>query len=402
MDDFECVIESVAYGGDGIARVDGRVVFIPGVIAGERVRAGIVLAKKNFARGELLEVLQASPDRISPCCRTRAGDRVPGCVYDHIAYSAQVALKADQLRNFFRRMPLEASVFQTPVASPKPLHYRNKITLHTDSVRRILGYCEDRSHRVIPIEACPLACEEINAAPRPSAGQLSGVEDVVFRFTRPDGVAIFLKRFGKYTLQRFDQPAKPGNLNEQGPDGTLWSVPSDGFFQVNPSVSWSLVDEVVKAFLSGSDETCASLADLYCGVGVFGLSCLRAHPGTRLVGVESGLRAIEAARVNAGRLGLAGTDFRVGELGRGAQFPAACSTVIVDPPREGLEKSLAFQLAKSGAKRIFYVSCDPATLLRDLGILTAEGAYRVTSVRLFDLFPQTAHFETLVLLEAKG
>lgn len=396
--EFECTIESVAYGGDGIARVNGRVVFIPGVIAGERVRARIVAAKKNFARGEAIAILSASPDRIQPCCRTQSGQRVPGCVYDHIAYSAQVALKDSQLRNFFRKLTLGTAIFQPPVASPKPLHYRNKITLHHDPATGALGYCEDRSHRVVPIDCCPLACDEINSAAVPENCFRPEVEDVIIRYTPADGARVFLKCFGRRDLLTPGGQPVRGNLTEQGPDGTQWAVSADGFFQVNPSVSWKLVEEVTRLFAEGSPEATAQLLDLYCGVGVFGLSCQGVGRGTALLGIESGYRAVEAARLNAQRLGRTAT-FQVAELGRTLPKVPPAGTLIADPPREGLDPAIAAWLARSNTRRLFYVSCDPATLIRDVGILTQAGAYQISRIQLFDMFPQTAHFETLCILE---
>jgi tRNA/tmRNA/rRNA uracil-C5-methylase (TrmA/RlmC/RlmD family) len=168
---------------------------------------------------------------------------------------------------------------------------------------------------------------------------------------------------------------------------------------VNPAVSDALV-RTVQAWFAGSPDA-PDLLDLYCGVGVFGLACLKAG-GARLTGIESGHAAVAAARHNAQSLGLP-ADFHCAALGQGRlnlrdwiRDPAR-TTCIVDPPRSGLAPDIAAALAASGLARLFYVSCDPATLTRDLAILL-RGGYRIARVRLFDMFPRTAHFETLVEL----
>ena len=185
--------------------------------------------------------------------------------------------------------------------------------------------------------------------------------------------------------------------------GLRFRVAADGFYQVNPEVGDRLVHAVVDAYADGV-ELSPDVVDLYCGVGVFGLCCvngvrghgLRSQP--RLVGVESGRRAVAAAKENAKAAGIAANFFceRVGGSTSRIRIGDR-TTVIVDPPRGGMERNVPAFLANSRAKRLFYVSCDPATLTRDLQALVKS--YRIRRVRLFDLFPRTARFETLVELE---
>ena len=390
-DTHTCTIETLAYGGDGIARIDGRVVFVPETAPGETVSIDITQVKKTFARGRVLEVLTPSPDRINPCCRVGDGARVPGCVYDHISYTAELAAKQNQLEGFFRRIPHDADAFQPPVASPAPLHYRNKITLHAAGA--YLGYRQEPEHRVLDIPACPLADPAINDALRHfretdgTEHWLDDGDDLVLRVTPHDG-AVW------WTRQGVCSPDCPDLLTEQSPAGAL-KVPRDGFYQVNPAVGDALVRFVADAFTAGTD-----ILDLYCGVGVFGLACMK-QGGRKLIGIESGSAAVSAARQNAKTLGI-DARFMVHMLGREPlrlndwmKAPSE-TTIIVDPPREGMDKSTVQALAASGAARIFYVSCDPATLARDLTILLADGKYRIRRIRLFDMFPRTAHFETIV------
>jgi len=177
----------------------------------------------------------------------------------------------------------------------------------------------------------------------------------------------------------------------------------DGFFQVNPAVHAHLLNEVGLLFARHTDAP--DILDLYCGVGLFGLICMT-QGGTRLTGVEAGCSAVSCATRNAAALKIK-AQFHARTLGLESANLSTWitlprqTTVIVDPPREGMHRNIAQALAKRGVQRMFYISCDPATLTRDLVILLASGQYRISYIRLFDMFPRTAHFETLVLLEAK-
>ena len=402
----ELDIQKNVYGGDGLGRLgDGRVVFVPGAFAGEKVRAEIVEQKKRYVKARLVEIVEASPDRIAP------GPTVPGMAYADISYKGEVRLKQDQLENFLWKvqstvLPLDV------VGAPEPLNYRNKVVYHTE--RRggnwLLGYREEQSHRVTDVTEDPLACPEINRAlPDIRAGVMAlltrgakavrdsakAAENVTIRYTPIDGVKWWL-----------GDPPLGMELTEQT-CGLHFRVPADGFYQVNPQMADKLVAAVRDAYLEGVSEA-GHLLDLYCGVGVFGLCCLKALGGValkegvsaRLVGIESARGAIACAKRNAEALGVKASFFceRVGgSLGRIKVGPH--HTVVLDPPRGGLEPNVPGWLAKRPAPRLFYVSCDPATLTRDLTALMPT--YRIEKATLFDLFPRTARFETFVQLVRK-
>lgn len=406
-DTVTCPIETLVYGGDGLARIDGRVVFIPGTVAGETVQACVTHVKSNFARARLIEVIESSPSRIEPCCRVTdqvsgAPVQVPGCVYDHLDYGAELQAKQQQLESFLSRLPQRADVaLLPPFAAPQPLRYRNKIVLHAVRDRRgtRLGYLQEPSHRVLDIDSCPLACDAINAAlsdVRHAAylANLPPEADVTFRHTSHDGAVWWVNR---------SPPITPCSdlLTEDSPAGQL-RVPRDGFYQVNPAVGDALVRTAAAWFAENPDLS--EIVDLYCGVGVFGFACMAAG-GRSLTGVESGRAAVAAARQNAAALGVSAT-FHCQALGQEANSlkgligDARRTTALVDPPREGLAPDITRALADSGIARLFYISCDPATLARDLSILLADKRYQLVRARLFDMFPRTAHFETLVELRA--
>ncbi len=407
-DTLTCRVEKLVYGGDGLARADGRVLFIPGTAPGETVTARVTQVRPRYARAEALALADPSPDRLpSPCCRvtdpdTGAPERVPGCVYDHLAYPAEVEAKRQQLESFLSRLPGGGPAqWLPPVPAPSPLRYRNKIVLHASRApgrRTRLGYRLEPSHRVLDIADCPLALPPLAAAleacRRTALDTLPDGADVTFRHTPHDGPLWWRGRPPA-------PPALPPYLTEASPAGPL-RVPPDGFYQVNPPQGDALVRAVAARFA----ETCpaqAELVDLYCGVGVFGLACVQAAPA-RLTGVESGRAAVAAARLNAADRQIPAA-FHCLDLGTDRLPPFAAeprrTTVVVDPPRDGLPPALARALAEGPAAQLLYVSCDPATLARDLALILAAGRYRLERAGLFDLFPRTAHFETLVELRLR-
>ena len=414
-------IEKNVYGGDGLGRLgDGRVCFVPGAFMGEVVKAEIVEERKNFVKARLREVVETSA-----ACPRETGEVASvfgavdpvslGLVYSPVTYAAEMRLKEDQLSNFLWKVT-RSVVPLSVVPAPATLHYRNKVVYHTElqSGRWVLGYRTEPSHRVVDMPCDPLACEAINAAlpgirdnvfalltqgARAVRQSAKAADNVTIRWTPIDGVRWWL-----------GEPPADLELHEQTA-GRTFLVPADGFYQVNPQVGDLLVKAVRKAYADGADEA-AHVLDLYCGVGVFGLACLQGtapRPGTasasnavvpRLVGIESGRAAIACAKKNAAAMGIAGNFFseRVGaSLSRIKVGPH--QTVIVDPPRGGMEANVPGWLANRPAPRIFYVSCDPATLVRDLGTLCKT--YAIKRVTLFDMFPRTARFETFVELARK-
>ena len=394
-------IEKNVYGGDGLGRMgSGRVAFVPGAFAGETVRAEILAEKKRYVTTRLVEVEEPSPDRVK-----EIGPTVPGMVYAPVSYAGEMRLKQDQLENFLWKvaptvLPLEV------VPSPQPLNYRNKVVYHTEKRQGkwLLGYRSEPEHRVTDVTEDPLACPAINAAlpgirssvfalltqgARAVRESAKAADNVTIRWTPLDGVKWWL-----------GDPPRDLELREQA-DGRRFRVSADGFWQVNPAVGDMLVKAVRAAYEEAADRA-PHILDLYCGVGVFGLCCAPPHPAQgRLVGIESGRSAVAAAKRNAEAMGVKASFFceRVGgSLNRIKVGPQ--QMVIVDPPRGGLEPNVAPWLANRLAPRIVYVSCDPATLTRDLATLTR--IYDITRVKLFDLFPRTARFETLVTLERKA
>lgn len=372
-------IVDVAYGGDGVARTPGGVVFVPGAFTGERVEITVTDRRKRFARGRLEAVLKPSPARRAP-----EGPVVPGMVYAGLDYAAEVALKDAQLRTLLQRIGRFAELppMLPPVASPITLGYRNKLTVRSDGSR--LGYVGEDNRTVVDVPFCPLSAAPINEAlaafrkeARPPAGSRT-----VFRWTPQDGVV------------RFPYGSDPKSLPllHERLAGLDFEVAADAFFQVNPACA-----ELLLADVQAKLCPCSCVLDLYCGVGLFG--CVAARAGAEAVfGLETQASAVRAAKANARRLGVRG-EYRCAPADTLPADMAAAPCWIVDPPRDGLSPALCRLMLRHCPEQIVYVSCGPDTLARDLKILSES--YRIDSVRLFDFFPRTAHFETLCLLSRR-
>ena len=388
------------YGGDGMGRLgDGRVVFVPGAFAGENVKAEFIEEKRNFVKARLVEIVEPSPERIG---RDGKGDGsapvVPGMVYSDLSYRGECEAKRRQLEEFFDR----ARIVHPEIGQSTNrtfFNYRNKAVYHfaKQKGKWVLGYRTEPSHEIVDVTVDPLACPEINAKlpeiRRQVLALLTQGAEVVRKSVEKEGnvTVRWTSRSGvQWWIGRAKQPVVMKELT----CGKVFEVPSDGFYQVNPEVGEELVKAVVAEFKKSPTE---ELLDLYCGVGVFGLCCAPA----KLTGIESGRQAIEFAKKNASSQNYAGARFYAEEVGRNLKRIRITerTTVVVDPPRAGMEPNVPKWLAESKAPRIFYVSCDPATLMRDLRTLTRN--YEVESVRWFNMFPRTARFETLVVLKRR-
>jgi len=394
----ELAIEDVAYRGKGIARRDGCVVFVPGTLPGEIVRAAIVRRQRNFAEARLTEVVRAAPARVQPACPLVPV--CPGCCYQHAAYAEEIRLKQAQLRNLLERIGgVRSAELSPPVASPAHLGYRNKIVLHADapSGRPILGYAAEDNVTVVDVPQCPLAVPELNAALRglradaAFMARLRPHARVTLRWTPTDGVQRALGRIS----------GRPPWLTETTALGPIL-VPPGSFFQVNPAAGDALILRVRDLIRVIAPE---SVIDLYCGAVVFAL--IAAEGGARdVLGVDRDAAAIAAARANAAERGPRGIRFdaALAEQGLSAALRSArieTLTVIADPPRAGLDKGVVRQLAATRPANLVYVSCAADTLARDAKLLAAAG-FSVVRSQLVDMFPRTPYFESITWFQHAG
>ncbi len=395
MNAFDLVIDDVAVGGKAIGRRDGKVCFVPGALPGERVRVRPVRDHEAFTDADLLDVLDPSADRITPACPLACvpGLPCPGCAYQHAAYPAELALKQRQLESLLaRHAGVDAACCRPPVAAPLPLGYRNKMVLHAqvDGREVRLGYYAADNTTVIDIPACPLAMAPLNAclaerrADPSFRHTLRDAMSVTFRWTVRDGALWW----------RGQASDKDVWLVESSVLGPL-SVPRNSFYQMNPAVADLLVAAVRERIAALRP---AAAVDLYCGIGVFALAA--ATVGVpRVVGMDADGPGIRAAEYNARQRQLTSIAWRAGKaeggLGRRlADLPWSETLLVVDPPRTGLGRDLVRQIGTARPRVVIYIACAADTMARDAKWLQESG-YRVESSQLFDMFPRTAHFESV-------
>ncbi len=405
--EFEFEVTDLGFGGKGVGRHDGIVCFVDGVLPGELVRARIIKKKKKYIVAKALEILRKSDLRIEPQCQFAlfVGDakkrkNCQGCKYQHLDYKDEVFYKNKQLGDLLERMAgVSIDIVQKPLGSPKDLGYRNKIVLHAGAYKdeSFLGYYAEDNRSVIPIASCPLACNEINNTLSKLKADSELMESfdlrpgtkLALRYTESDGVVAWTKRKGLG-----DQI-----LTEETEYGT-YKVPYDSFFQINNAQRDNLVAEVMKLL---KEKPTGCVYDLFCGVGVFAVSA--AKNGTKcVVGSDIDVKAIAAAEENALNNNVEGVKFKAlpaldAVLEFGEILDSDDTTLIVDPPRTGLGKELIDIIAKLNPVRIIYVSCAPDTLARDLKYLSKSTKFKPISVKLIDMFPRTAHFESVNCLE---
>jgi len=365
-------ISDLAFGGEGVARWEDFVVFVPFVAVGELVEAEITELKKRYARARLLRVLEPSPERVEPGCRYFGA--CGGCQYQHLAYSAQLRLKHKQIGDLFERLGhFDRRLVAPVIPCPQPYGYRNRIMVRSqwDKFKQGLniGFIRADSRLVVDVEECRLAEPALNE-------QL------------------------KYV--RAHPPPKGGLkvVLRSSPPG--WEVPPDSFFQNNSFLLPKLVEVARDALREAQTR---HLLDIYCGVGFFSVEL--APLVESFVGVELDRMAIQAARRNAATRARTNGEFIAGTAEEQlpailSRFPAPATTVLLDPPRKGCQPETLQMLRRVQPAQIIYISCHPATMARDLNILCAQGAFELAQVRPLDMFPHTQHVECVGDLRCKA
>ncbi len=402
---FELQLTDMAHGGEALGRREGKVIFVPYALPGEEVIVEVVEEKKRYARARLVEVTSPSRQRVPPPCPHFG--LCGGCHWQHIAYEAQLEFKERVLRDQLARLGgIPGAPLRPVIGMNKPWHYRNHLqfTVNEDGE---LGFLVADSHQVMPIETCylphPLLEEmlvaldlEMPGLKRLSlrAGVNTGQRMVIFE-THDDEPfdlqvdlplsCVFLLRDGRTaTLVGY------GHITERLA-GREYRVSAGSFFQVNTAQAEELVHQVAHYLAPQGDET---LLDTYCGVGTFGLSL--AERVSHIIGVEENASALADAQVNAA--GLENVELIEGRVEEILpRLERRIDMAVLDPPRQGCSPEALAALAELAPAKIVYVSCDPATLARDVRTLCKVG-YRLMEVQPIDMFPQTYHIESVALL----
>lgn len=352
-------IADVAFGGDGVARLeDGRVAFVPLVTVGEEVTIEVVSARKNFLHARLVSIETPSPDRVVPRCPVFG--RCGGCSYQHLNYPAQLALKERQLAATLRRvghLTAEDAPVRTIVASPREFDYRNRITVHL--IDGAVGFHAAGSNKLVEIERCDISEPPVNEALAALVANRRRKREDGHRTLRAD------------RTRRF-------------------------FHQANDFAAAELLRVVTELVGDGG----ASLIDAYCGAGWF-IKALRDHYA-QCIGLEWDTYAVAEARKDA----LAHERYLEGDVAlllpeALAHVSKTDATLILDPPAEGLAAAVSDEISDLRPQRVVYVSCHPATLARDLARLK-KSRYKIEHVTPVDMFPQTAEIEAVAFLRADG
>jgi tRNA/tmRNA/rRNA uracil-C5-methylase (TrmA/RlmC/RlmD family) len=368
---IELRVDSPADGGAVVGRYDGRVVFARHSLPGERVRADVTAHAARFWRADALEVLEASPHRVDPVCPWYRPGGCGGCGWLHADPAFQLTLKAEVLQQTLRR--IGGIEWPVVVRSIGPAAgWRTRVTLAVDQAGRA-GLHPVASHDIVPIEDCLQVAPELD------------LPDLLRREWTPGGrVHVAWSDAGR-SVQDGDQREGPEE-HVHSVSGRRFMRPAEGFWQSHRDGAQALVTAVL-----GLAGPASSITDLYAGVGLFGLTLRDAFPGARVTPVEGDPNAARWARRNAaGAARVLALDVR-----RWRARP--CDLLVLDPPRAGAGPQVVAQIAAADPASVVYVSCDPATLARDLRTFAQHG-YRPDHIEGFDLFPGTSHIETVVRL----
>lgn len=422
-------VEAMAHGGAALGRLGGRVGLIDYAIAGEEVRAVVRRGKRDYFEGEAIEILRAAPERVTPPCPYFGP--CGGCQWQHIDYAAQLRFKRGVVEEQLRRIG-GLTMEVTAIHNAAPWAYRHSAAI---ALGHAAGFRSRHSRWEIEIRECLISHPAISGLMNDLNGLIARGEIVNFRgklwlevkVVHPTGradeptIQAVLKGIagvdpeGKPEIEAAlaaiaalpsvwslaYRRAKGGTETVKGPlngpvlvAGRAYQLPAGSFFQTNLGL---LPDLLARIEALAAPYRGGTIADLYCGVGLFALWLAQGSPETTLVGIEVDPLAIAAAEETARTWGVENCRFvaRPAEKALG-ELPEV-DLVIVDPPRSGLEEKLLRALIERGPRGFVYVSCEPATLARDLAILTA-GGYTIESVEVFDFFPQTYHVESLAFL----
>lgn len=435
---YEAEVTGLTSEGAGVCRICGRAVFVPRAIPGERWRIRIVKVTKTAVYGRGEELLSASPERVEPACPNFG--RCGGCSFLHMSYKAELRYKLERVNDAFKRIGGLELCAERIIGSETVEGYRNKSIVAVGEAENgpVAGFYRSGSHDIVPVERCLLQSDEASACARSVTGWMKrrgvragsgGVRHVYTRRAR-DGAALCCvvtgRRFSPALARTLVESLRRGcpglvgvveclNRSESntvlsGEFRTLWGsstltdvlcgsefeLSPQAFYQINPPQAERLYELAVDYALP---EPGGTVLDLYCGAGTISLALARR--AGRVIGAEIVPEAVENARRNAARNGIGNAEFICTDAGDAARLLSERGirpdAIVVDPPRKGMSEEALRQVAKMQPKRIAYVSCDPATLARDLKRLTELGYVPQKAVAV-DMFPKTAHVETVVLL----
>jgi 23S rRNA (uracil1939-C5)-methyltransferase len=418
------LVESVAFKGYGVARIRGKVAFVPYTLTGDEAWIKVTEEKKRYSTARLIQILKPSPGRVNPPCPYFG--RCGGCQWQHIDYSIQVELKKEILGETLKRLGGLREIPPILVApSPKPYDYRVRVQLKVKG--KAMGYYQERSHQIVDIDHCPISHPLVNQIIqklREQSDALLPMEEVEINVSPEEGRGVVLfhphsyDQRAEYFITELlqNQPIFRGVAIAQKEGYHLFGDPTltftiplyqerekrelklrispGSFSQVNPEQNQTLIQTVLQFSEVNQRDR---VFDLYAGVG--NLSLPLATRAREVLGIEESRMAVEDARFNAERNGMNNCDFVYGRVEDVAMNwkKETPDLVVLDPPRTGC-KTILDQLVRWKPKKIIYVSCEPTTFARDLRLFSERG-YSLQRLGLIDMFPQTFHMEVVGLLK---
>ncbi|ELS03923.1 23S rRNA (uracil-5-)-methyltransferase RumA [Xenococcus sp. PCC 7305] len=447
---LEVTITDLNTSGEGVGRINGKVIFVPDTVAGDRILARVTRVKSQYIEAKLQKLLTASGDRIRPRCIV--ADKCGGCQWQHINWESQLVAKQQQLTQALQRIGnLPEIQVQSTLHAPEDLSYRNKATypLGTSATGNVqAGYYRKNSHKIVNLNQCPVQDSRLNPLLQELKQDIQQQGWSIYDETNPQDVQGQLRhlglRIGHHTgeilvtlvakdhkIPRISEQAAiwldryPNlmgvclNINPRQNNvilggqteilvgqpyikeifgGLEFRICSDTFFQVNTAAAELLLEKIIEVLNLQGHEI---LVDAYCGIGTFTLPL--AQKVKQAIGIEIHPASIVQARQNAAINQITNVDFytgRVEECLRNLELDA--DIMLLDPPRKGCDRQVIETLLNLRPAKIVYVSCKPATLARDLKLLCSSGIYQIQLVQPVDFFPQTSHIESLVVLQKRA
>lgn len=427
---FEADIDDLAHDGRGVARIEGKTVFVADALPCERVKAHLVRRHRDFDEAQADEILAASPDRVVPRCRHFGV--CGGCVLQHLAPAAQIAAKQNVLaQNFARIGHVEPARWLEPLTADV-WGYRRRARLSVKHVAKkgktLVGFRECDPRFVADLAHCDVldpalggkldvlgallnAMEGAASIPQIEFSAGDDARALVFRHLQPlsESDQGKLVAFGReHGFAILLQPGGIDSVHALWPDSVAlsYALPeydlklafaAVGFVQVNASINQKMIDHALALLAPGPGDR---VLDLFCGLGNFSLPLARR--AGHVCGIEGDIGLVESARANATANGIANAEFQVGDLAgdvRGSAWARAdWNLMLLDPPRSGADELLK-QLPGKSAQRVVYVSCHPASLARDAGTLVRQHGFKLQAAGVMDMFPHTGHVESIALFE---
>lgn len=387
-------VDRVAHGGHCVARYEGRVVFVRHTLPGERVDARVTDVRAGFLRADAVGIVTAAPGRTAPPCPYAGPGRCGGCDWQHATHETQRALKAATVAELLRRLgrfdPADVDALGVTVeALPGgPLDWRTRVRYAVDRGGRA-GLRAHRSHRVVPVDACPIATPAVRELPVTGRRWPPGSELTAVASSAGDPAVLSHRSVRGRTVTRL---AYGVDEVVERAVGREFRVPAEAFWQVHPAAPDTLAAAALGMLAPRLGDRCW---DLYGGVGLFSAALAGAvGPDGAVTLVESGRAAVAAAERNLADLPAVRTV--AGRVERVLPTLGAVDLVVADPPRSGAGREVVTALAAAAPRAVCYVACDPAALARDAGTFTALG-WRLAALRAFDAFPMTQHVECVAL-----